>query len=382
MHVVISGARPSPHTEQAASLVAAELQRQLALAGHTAVYAALSVADFEPDFVDGKADMHLARAPSSLVNALEGADELVHVPFVGDDGGPDAWLDACGRQTYNLLLAAAQAGVKRATLLTTMESFLAYPANAAVSPAWAPRPSVAPSSLAPHLGEFVAKQFARAAIGGLSVLIARLGELEPGAHFHTTSADAAATILNALASNVPVPRWSVLHIHELLTSTDPNPPAIVPAAQRPHPSSTPPSATRVLLLGARGFLGPHLITSLENAGGYEILATDVPGGQLSDEPNTTVKWRELVLQKYGNNDRTVLPLDITDTAAVASAAASVDVVVNCAVTRYSPVATWRVNAVGTFNAVRCLTQSLPAFPLADCACDALERWLHRRFLPL
>ena len=44
---------------------------------------------------------------------------------------------------------AAEAGVKRATLLTSMDSYLAYPANAAVSPMWAPLPTTAPSSLAP-----------------------------------------------------------------------------------------------------------------------------------------------------------------------------------------------------------------------------------------
>ena len=36
--------------------------------------------------------------------------------------------------------------MKRATLLTSMDSYLAYPANAAVSPMWAPLPTTAPSS--------------------------------------------------------------------------------------------------------------------------------------------------------------------------------------------------------------------------------------------
>ena len=96
-------------------------------------------------------------------------------------------------------------------------------------------------------------------------------------------------------------------------------------------------------------------------------------GQLADEPDTTIEWRDVVLQKYGNDEQETLPLDITDAEAVAEvkpppfwhcvsfpvllvilrdsslsfrqldakifgqAAASVDVVVNCAVTRYSPV---------------------------------------------
>ena len=338
MRVVITGAEPSVDGARVASRVASELQRQLAAAGHDAVGTRLSLADFEPDPEEGDADMHQAKAPSAVVKALQGADELVHVPFVGDQGGPDAWLDVCGRQTFNLLLAAVEAGLKRVTLLTSMDSYLAYPANAAVSPMWAPLPTTAPSSMAPHLGEFVAKQFARATVGGLTVLIARLGALDEAAHFRTTAGTAAATIIEALeGDDAPTPRWSVIHVHEELTSTDPTPPAPIPTAAASPPAEGAGGPVRVLLLGAKGFLGPHLVTALQEAEGYEVVATDVPGGQLADEPDTTIEWRDVVLQKYGNDEQETLPLDITDAEAVAEAAASVDVVVNCAVTRYSPV---------------------------------------------
>eukprot|EP01051_Picozoa_sp_SAG22_P026116 SAG22_NODE_8077_length_685_cov_1.232082_1_plen_134_part_10 len=62
---------------------------------------------------------------------LTGIDELVHVPCAGEGEG-DEWLGAATRSTFNLLTAAVAAGVRRVTLLTSMDSFLAYPANAAV----------------------------------------------------------------------------------------------------------------------------------------------------------------------------------------------------------------------------------------------------------
>ena len=40
-------------------------------------------------------------------------------------------------------------------------------------------------------------------------------------------------------------------------------------------------------------------------------------GQLADEPDTTIEWRDVVLQKYGNDEQETLPLDITDAEAVA-----------------------------------------------------------------
>ena len=39
--------------------------------------------------------------------------------------------------------------------------------------------------------------------------------------------------------------------------------------------------------------------------------------ELADEPDTTIEWRDVVLQKYGNDEQETLPLDITDAEAVA-----------------------------------------------------------------
>jgi hypothetical protein len=114
---------------------------------------------------------------------------------------------------------------------------------------------------------------------------------------------------------------------------------------------------RVLLLGAGGFLGPHLIDVL-SPDRYTVTASDVPHANRGNEPDTTVVWREQVLSKYQREGRleSLIPLDICDGAAVATAAANADVIVNCAVTRYDPVLTWRVNCLGTLHAVRAAVQ--------------------------
>lgn len=38
---------------------------------------------------------------------------------------------------------------------------------------------------------------------------------------------------------------------------------------------------------------------------YDVLATDIPGGQLDDEPVTVTDWRNVVLHKYGGDKKTV-----------------------------------------------------------------------------
>lgn len=296
---------------------------------------------------------------------LLGVEEIIVVPYTGEWDGAEVWLDVATRSTYNLLKAAVQAGVNRVTILTSMASFLAYPANCVVATSWSPRPTTAPHSLAPHLAEFIGAQFAKATVGGMCVCVARIGTLE-GGRFRTSVAKAAAEIIKELKQSAhDVPRWKVLHVHDTLASTHSNTPAVTSKLDggfrdrsnakhhvkgREHPARH----RRVLVLGARGFLGPHLLDALsrpKTGYTYDVLATDIPGGQLGDEPEAVTDWRNVVLAKYGGDKKTVASLDITNAEAVAAAVRSVDVVVNCAVTRYHPCQTWRVNCYGTFYAV-------------------------------
>ena len=38
---------------------------------------------------------------------------------------------------------------------------------------------------------------------------------------------------------------------------------------------------------------------------YDVVATDIPGGQLGDEPEAVTDWRNVVLAKYGGDKKTV-----------------------------------------------------------------------------
>jgi len=107
---------------------------------------------------------------------VAGTDAIVHQPYLpGEGDGETAWIDASTRCTYNLLLAATQAGVQQVIYLSTLDLFLLYDEDMAVSEEWRPRPSCQPDTLGPHLGEFIAREFAHA--HALKVLIVRLGHV-------------------------------------------------------------------------------------------------------------------------------------------------------------------------------------------------------------
>jgi hypothetical protein len=87
------------------------------------------------------------------------------------------------RDTYNLLRAAAEAGVRTVVLSSTLDLFLPYPSQSDCLqtgstswPSWKPLPSTEPTVLGPHMAEFVAREFAHAQTG-LRVTVVRLGHL-------------------------------------------------------------------------------------------------------------------------------------------------------------------------------------------------------------
>lgn len=61
---------------------------------------------------------------------------------------------------------------------------------------------------------------------------------------------------------------------------------------------------------------------------------DVSREKAGSEPETTAAWRERVLKNYANDAREVQSLDATNFEQVSTAAREVDVIVNCAVTRF------------------------------------------------
>ena len=149
---------------------------------------------------------------------LAGVDQLVHVEPalpLPTSGGDNTWLDLATRCSYNLLRAAAAAGVARATVLGTMDVFMPYSVDHGVLPEWQPLPSAELDTLAPHMGEFVAREFAMC--GAVRVLVARLGTLvaeAPAAdaadapRWWITAEEAAEAIVTELIVRFPLPPFS------------------------------------------------------------------------------------------------------------------------------------------------------------------------------
>jgi len=85
----------------------------------------------------------------------------------------------------------------------------------------------------------------------------------------------------------------------------------------------------VLILGGNGFLGPHVVKTLEND--YHLRITDITP---IDSPHDTRQ------------------VDAADPDQVMSAAEGMDVIINCSVQRTDRKIAFGVNTIGTYNALR------------------------------
>jgi uronate dehydrogenase len=123
---------------------------------------------------------------------------------------------------YNLLRAAADEGVRRVVLLSSLEMITGYPDDFSVDEDWRPAPSHS-AGLVEHLGEFVCREFARE--GSMSVVVLRLGTVvqaeavagKPFDPLWVEERDAVQAVALALKSLISgeQPRfgsWSVFHI--------------------------------------------------------------------------------------------------------------------------------------------------------------------------
>ena len=141
------------------------------------------------------------------------------------DGGaagsvdPPAALDRATRLTYDLLRAAAESGVRRCVYLSSLRLLADWPDHYTVTEGWRTLPpSGDPALLGCHLGELIAREFARD--GRLQVLILRLGypvvrggrSALNGAHGDAAicADDVAAAVAPALTAELPGP-CTVVH---------------------------------------------------------------------------------------------------------------------------------------------------------------------------
>ena len=159
----------------------------------------------------------------STADLVRGMGRIVHVcePLPGED--TPAKIDYATRCTYNLLRAAAAAGVERAVFLSTLDLMTPYDEDFLVTEVWRPRPGLDGSSLPKHLGEYVCREFARS--NAISVVVLRLGKVVSAAErsagpfdpLWVADEDVARAVRLALEPRKSqrgrtLGRWSVFHV--------------------------------------------------------------------------------------------------------------------------------------------------------------------------
>ena len=146
-----------------------------ALAGHLSAGNMVRLTDLE----SGEADDGIFQCDlghgDSTDDVVRGIDAIIHFGYNAvDSGDPSDLLDYHTRGTYNLLTAAAEAGVSRCVYLSTLRLLEDYEENLTVTEKWRSLPpSEDPLLLSCHLGEIVCKEFARD--GLIDVVTLRLG---------------------------------------------------------------------------------------------------------------------------------------------------------------------------------------------------------------
>ncbi len=127
--------------------------------------------DTDLDFVQSQ--LGHGESTTALVKGIDAIVHLAYAPRSGD--GETKWLDANSRCHYNLLLAASEAGVNHAIILSTLDLFLPYEEHMTVSENWKPLPTTDPSQLGAHLAEFTAREFAHS--HAIDITVLRLGHV-------------------------------------------------------------------------------------------------------------------------------------------------------------------------------------------------------------
>ena len=157
---------------------------------------------------------------SSTDDLVRGIDAIIHIGYNAvDSGDPSELLDYHARGTYNLLTAAADAGVSRCVYLSTLRLLEDYEENLTVTEKWRSLPpSEDPLLLSCHLGEMVCKEFARD--GLLDVVTLRLGfplvcgdrqaAVDSGESAAVSIDDVFTALERSLTSDIA--RWQDIHV--------------------------------------------------------------------------------------------------------------------------------------------------------------------------
>ena len=159
------------------------------------------------------------QADAATAALVAGVRAVIHFGYPRSAGDAGELIGHATRRTYNLLLAAAAAGVERCIYVSTLRLFAALPAHLAVTEQWRSRPpSGDPALLACHLGEVVAKECARDRL--LRVVTLRLGfpevigDRRALQERHGTAAIVSADVTTAIgaALRAELAQWQEIHV--------------------------------------------------------------------------------------------------------------------------------------------------------------------------
>lgn len=311
---------------------------------------------------------------SFLEQVIHGVDAVIHLAPLTTrlDNDTDS-LDHATRGTYQLALAAAEAGVTRIVQASTLDLFADLWKRYRVDEGWRPRPQPFVDQFSAYLSEIVLREVARAT--GVPALCLRFGHVvdeatadpQPPDPRWLHVDDAVTAIQRALA--VEAAGWQVLHIsaagdhaavpiaraeqepfsfapaHRFIGPDEPFP--AVSDRQPPEPIPERP-VRRVVVFGAGGPLGAAVTDNLKDS--YELRLADIrtaraaasakpqfPGAPLPAPPRLPHVWRVM---------------DMRDPYQVMAACEGMDAIINCSVLRHDRADAFRVNTLGAYHVMR------------------------------
>ena len=170
-------------------------------------------------------DLNHDPATNDLVRDM---DVVIHTGQVNAELPVSEQLDGGMRCVYNLVRAAAEAGVPRFVFLSSLSVMGRYDEDYAVTERWLPAPTTEADVLCFHLGEFICREFAREQ--RIEVVCLRLGDLiggEESAPLSTSALfpeDAIQAVEKALTTDISEgyadsrSYWAVFHIQSDVTN--------------------------------------------------------------------------------------------------------------------------------------------------------------------
>jgi uronate dehydrogenase len=165
------------------------------------------------DLVDVDADGDFVKCgldhEGETEDLVDGVDAIVHLATLPESLKSDeAEVDFQTRLTYNILFAAREKKVSHVIYASSLRLFETCDENWNVTETWAPRPTPEADVMAPYLGEFTCREFARE--NSVRVTCLRLGDVGGTGTDALAMDDAVNVIEKALEK--PGSMWRVLHV--------------------------------------------------------------------------------------------------------------------------------------------------------------------------